>query len=200
MKSRSVEVEFGSARKGERQEESGAHAGGKSRLRSLLSSGLVALALVASWGVNEASTQEVPSTTAPNAFYLELFGNGLLYSLNYDRLFTDQISGRVGIMFLGAAEGESAAGVMAAPIMANYLVGRGNSHFEAGVGVALVSGAISNVEGFEDESFSGVAGTGTLGYRYQRPAGGFVFRAGLTPFFSTSGIVPWFGLSLGYGF
>jgi hypothetical protein len=30
------------------------------------------------------------------------------------------------------------------------------------------------------------------------PAGGFVFRAGVTPIFSLNGIAPWFGISFGY--
>jgi hypothetical protein len=154
--------------------------------------------------VPAASAQQIPTEeiapTARNAFYVELLGNGLLYSLNYDRLFADQISGRVGIMLIGAANDTSAAGVIAAPILANYLFGRGNSHFEAGIGITLMSGAVENVEEIEEEGFSGAVGTATLGYRYQRPGGGFVFRAGLTPFFGGGGILPWFGLSFGYGF
>ena len=151
-----------------------------------------------------ADAQQIPTEetapTARNAFYIELLGNGLLYSVNYDRLFADQISGRVGLMVIGAANDSSAAAVIAAPIMANYLFGRGNSHFEAGVGITLMTGAVENVEEIEDEGFSGAVGTATLGYRYQRPDGGFIFRAGLTPFFGRGGIVPWFGLSFGYGF
>jgi hypothetical protein len=151
-----------------------------------------------------AGAQQIPaeeiSPTARNAFYIELLGNGLLYSINYDRLLTDQISGRVGLMVIGAASDSSAAAVIAAPIMANYLFGRGNSHFETGIGVTLMSGAVDNVGEIDDEGFSGAVGTATLGYRYQRPGGGFVFRAGLTPFFGRGGILPWFGLSFGYGF
>lgn len=149
----------------------------------------------------DATAQEAaPPVTARNAFYVELLGNGLFYSMNYDRLFTDQVSGRVGLMFLGAASDEGSAAVTATPLMVNYLFGRGNSHFEAGVGILVVSGAVDDVPGEEDQSFSGAIGTGTLGYRYQRPGGGFVFRVGLTPFFSTQAFGPWFGISFGYGF
>jgi hypothetical protein len=149
-----------------------------------------------------ATAQEaVPPVTARNAFYVELLGNGLIYSMNYDRLFTDQLSGRVGLMFLGAADDEGgSAAVAATPLMVNYLFGRGNSHFEAGAGLLVISGAVDEVPGEEDEAFSGAIGTGTLGYRYQRPGGGFVFRVGLTPFFSTQAFGPWFGISFGYGF
>lgn len=171
------------------------------QLRSLVQASfalLLFLLLVPCVARAQAPTPTTP--TARNAFYLELGGNALLYSINYDRLFTDRISGRVGVMFFGAADGESSAGVVGTPIMANYLFGEGNSRFEAGAGVLLVSGGIDNVEGYEDEDFSGSVGTATLGYRYQRPDGGFVFRAGLTPIFSLDGIAPWFGISFGYAF
>lgn len=81
-----------------------------------------------------------------------------------------------------------------------FSFGEGSSRFEAGIGLALMAGGIDNVEGFEDEGFSGATGTAALGYRYQRPGGGFVFRVGLTPLFGPGGILPWGGLSLGYSF
>ena len=147
-----------------------------------------------------ARAQGAPAPTARNAYYLEVGGNALVYSINYDRVFTDRMSGRVGVMFFGAADEEGSAGVLAAPVMANYLFGEGSGRFEAGAGILLVSGGIENVEGYEDEDFSGTVGTATLGYRFQRPGGGFVFRAGLTPVFNLNGVGPWFGLSFGYAF
>jgi hypothetical protein len=168
------------------------------QLRSVVPASLVLL--LALLLVPGAARAQAPARTARNAFYLELGGNAILYSLNYDRLFTDRVSGRVGVMFFGAADKDSSAGVVATPIMASYLWGEGNSRFETGAGLLLVSGGIDNVEGYEDEGFGGAAGTATLGYRYQRPAGGFVFRAGVTPVFSLDGIAPWFGISFGYSF
>jgi hypothetical protein len=168
------------------------------QLRSVVPASLVLL--LALLLVPGAARAQAPAPTARNAFYLELGGNTILYSLNYDRLFTDKVSGRVGVMFFGAADEDSSAGVVATPIMASYLWGEGNSRFETGAGLLLVSGGVENVEGFEDEGFSGAVGTATLGYRYQRPAGGFVFRAGVTPVFSLYGIAPWFGISFGYSF
>jgi len=161
---------------------------------------LVMLALLALIGTSAAAAQERALPAAPNAVYLELAGNGLLYTLNYDRLLTPNVAARVGFMGLGAASDSASAGIVAAPLMVSYLFGQGNSHFETGLGVMLAAGAVDEVEGFEDESFSGAVGTATIGYRYQRPGGGFVFRAGVTPFFDTGGIAPWIGLSLGYGF
>ena len=156
------------------------------------------VALLATAG--SAAAQSPAPPAAPNAVYVELLGNGGIYSLNYDRLLTSKVAARVGFMGLAAADETGSAGVVAAPVMVSYLFGEGNSHFETGVGVMLAAGGVVNVEGFENESFSGAVGTATLGYRYQRHGGGFVFRAGLTPLFDTSGIAPWFGLSFGYGF
>lgn len=168
------------------------------QLRSVVPASLVLLlALVLAPGA--ARAQEA-APIARNAYYLEVGGNALIYSINYERFFSDRLAGRVGGMFFGASGEDSSAGVVAAPIMASYLWGEGNSRFETGVGILLVSGGIQNVEGYEDEDFSGTVGTGTLGYRWQRPQGGFVFRAGLTPVFSLDGIGPWFGASFGYAF
>lgn len=156
--------------------------------------------MVAGWLAAAPTLAAQQAVTAPNAVYVELLGNGLLYTLNYDRLFTPHVSGRVGLMLLAAGNGESAAGVLATPLMVNYLVGEGNSHFEAGAGILLINGAVDNVGTAEDEGFSGSVGTATLGYRYQRPGGGFIFRIGVTPFFGLSGGAPWAGISFGYGF
>jgi hypothetical protein len=40
--------------------------------------------------------------------------------------------------------------------------------------------------------------TGLIGYRYQKPARGFVFRAGVTPFFYDADFAPFAGISFGY--
>ena len=168
------------------------------QLRSVVPASLALLAaLLLAPG---AARAQDAADVARNAYYLEVGGNALIYSINYERLLTDRIVGRVGGMFFGASGEDSSAGVLAAPIMASYLWGEGNSRFETGVGILLVTGGIQNVEGYEDEDFSGTVGTGTLGYRWQRPQGGFIFRAGLTPVFSLDGIGPWFGASFGYAF
>lgn len=159
------------------------------------------LALALAWRATPAAAQNgVP--LKPNAAYLELLGNGLLYSLNYDRFLTAHLTGRVGLFVLAAqdSDGEGSGAVLATPVLVNYLFGRGNHHLETGIGATLLAGAIEDLEDEVDESFSGAVGTATLGYRYQRPGGGFVFRAGVTPFFGAGGIAPWFGVSFGYSF
>lgn len=153
------------------------------------------------WTAAPAAAQErVPPS--PNSVYVELLGNGLLYSINYDRYMTPHLTGRAGLFVLAASDsdGDGGGAVIATPLLVNYLFGTGSHHLETGVGVTLAAGAIEDLEDEVDDSFSGAMGTATLGYRYQRPTGGFVFRAGVTPFFGAGGVVPWFGISLGYAF
>lgn len=160
---------------------------------------LVMAALAVALAPRGAGAQQQPATAA-SAVYVELLGNGLLYSVNYDHRVTPHLSARVGFMGLGAADETVRGGVVAAPVMLNYLFGEGSSHFEVGVGLMFSAGAIDQVEPAKQESFRGAVGTGTLGYRYQRPQGGMIFRAGLTPFFNASGFAPSVGVSVGYGF
>jgi hypothetical protein len=170
----------------------------------------LALALAAALTARAASAQDAaPSPiTARNAFYVELLGNGLIYSVNYDRRLTGHVAGRVGVSFATAEDSEGdRATIGLAPVMGSYLFGEGNSHFEAGLGMLLATASVDEIDpgGGEDPFVGGdggstVFGTGVLGYRYQRPGGGFVFRAGLTPIFTTSDFVPWFGVSFGYAF
>ncbi|MCK4344070.1 MAG: hypothetical protein KAX05_02205 [Bacteroidales bacterium] len=122
-----------------------------------------------------------------NSFFLELGGNAFFYSLNYDRLIHTeeslQISSRIGISHLGII-----------PIQLNLLIGGSSHHFEFGIGV-LIS--------IEDQN---VLPTGTIGYRYQKLDGGFLFRIGITPIrilgfaIYDPHVIPWAGLSLGYSF
>jgi hypothetical protein len=160
--------------------------------------GLMAIGIAAQPVV--AGAQSVSPAVAPSAVYVELLGNGLLYSINYDHRIAPKLAARVGFMGLGGVSDSASASVFAAPVMVSYLFGEGNSHFEVGAGVMLAAGAIDEVDTVEDESFSSAVGTATVGYRYQRPQGGFVFRTGLTPFFDHRGFAPSFGISFGYGF
>jgi hypothetical protein len=112
---------------------------------------------------------------ASHALYVEAFGNALIWgSINYERLVTPRWAVRVGV-----------SPSRAFPLMLNHLVGTGSHRLETGVGV-LAGG--------------GVYGTATLGYRYQPPAGGLVFRSGFTPVLGSEGVAPWFGVSLGVAY
>jgi hypothetical protein len=137
-----------------------------------------------------------------NSIYFELFGNGGLYSINYDRLITENLGGRIGFMYLPSIDFviTSAENIIVVPLMVNYFAGD-NNKLELGAGIIYVS--IDNVGflGFESgEGGSGVVGTAVFGYRYQPKDGGFLFRIGLTPFFSGNGAAVSGGLSIGFSF
>ena len=138
---------------------------------------------------------------ARNSIFLELAGNGVLYSLNYDHKFFDHASARIGGMYLSLpAEddlgNDGRISVLLVPIMVNYLVGNGNSRLELGAG-ALV-GAVNSDTNNEAVNAVGAGGIATtVGYRLQPRKGGFLFRIGITPFITGEGFQLWGGLSLG---
>ncbi len=138
--------------------------------------------------------------------YLELLGNAGLYSLNYERRFGDKVYGRLGLSYfsVGASAGESSAKVtlMTFPLMANYLVGDGSSHLELGAGALLLyaGGEVDSGGSRSSGEGVGIAGTATVGYRYQPPDGGFVFKVGFTPLVGVGGFLPWGGVSFGGAF
>ena len=146
--------------------------------------------------------------TARNAVYLELLGNGGLYSINYERALMDNVMARVGFSYfsIGASatdgSGQDASAkvtLMTAPVMANYLLGGGGHSFELGAGALVVYAGGEAESGGLSASANGVgvAGTATAGYRYQPLDGGFLFKVGFTPLVTDSGFTPWGGLSLG---
>jgi hypothetical protein len=145
---------------------------------------------------------------AGNAVFLELLGNGVLGSVNYERALGPRVTARVGVSNLSAFETgrEPDAGAFATgPVMMTYLAGSGNRRLEAGVGALLGLGDLNDSEAIEvatlrARSVKGIP-TMTLGYRHQRPGAGSVFRAGVTPLYSRrDGLQPWLGVSYGYAF
>jgi hypothetical protein len=140
----------------------------------------------------------------PNSgVFVELLGNGLLYSLNYDTRFTsaqDGIGGRAGISYV-SMDGLNLATI---PLMANYLLGKNGKYFEIGVGATYVAlGAGVKTSGSNSPWYiaDGWLGTMSLGYRSQPVDGGFLFRAGVTPLFGFGYFWPIYPqVSFGYAF
>lgn len=129
---------------------------------------------------------------ARTAVYAELFGNALMYSLNAERRVGHDVVVRVGAAYLGVeGTGDDALtqGDLFVPVTAGVLLGRRAHHLEVAAGGVLVTNGPSY-------------GTGTLGYRYQRPRGGVVARAGVAVVYLTGmeAWVPWPAASLGYAF
>lgn len=131
-----------------------------------------------------------------NAFYVELLGNGLIFSANYDFRFSNTSSwgARVGAGYVGSVEGDG--GVATFPIMVNNLLGSDGKYFEVGAGVTILSAGADFVS---DDNLSDVIGTMSFKYRRQPMDGGFMWAIGITPILAEGVFVPyWIGLEIGY--
>ena len=154
--------------------------------------------------------EPAPARPAPNVISLELLGNGLLYSLNYERLLPAWNLGlRAGAsLFVDRISNASGSGslVLASfPLVASYFLGPPRHKLELGLGATILySDAASDSTGTKYQgsvSGLGVAATGVVGYRYMPVGRGFTFGAGFTPLLRASkGFLPWGGASIGYAF
>ena len=136
-----------------------------------------------------------------NSLYIEFFGSGGLYSVNYDRMFSDNIGARIGFMYF-AAEWLiffNDVEMVLIPTTMNFFVGTGKNKLELGAGPVIVYGSMGFL-GSDPIAGSGVGWTGTIGYRYQKDNGGFMWRIGFTPVLLGSEFHPSGGVSLGFSF
>lgn len=157
--------------------------------RKLATRALMIAFLLASVNTSFAQGVDEVSPLPKNSLYLEVGGSGLIYSINYDRVLQDRFSVRAGV----AMYGQDGYFI---PVVGNYLLGKGNSRLELGLGVSIMS-----IEfGFFDseEQVSRIIGTASFAYRYQKAGGGIFGKAGFTPLFGEAGLLPWFGASIGY--
>lgn len=133
---------------------------------------------------------------AANSIYLELGGNGGLYSFNYDRVFFGKdvlhIGGRVGVSIL--PHGDSQSRMLIFPLTeVNLLCGKNNSFLELGLGYTI--------EATKHTSQSSASFV-RFGYRFQRKkrGNGFMFRIAALPLLLEGEVNFWAGVSLGYSF
>ena len=147
------------------------------RLNRMLRCWTTLLMVVASTSAN---AQEAAPSTRDNAVYLELLGNGGLYSISYERALRPALRVRVGAA-AWTAEGfwsEAETRIRTFPVMLQMVPGGGVHHLEAGIGV------LPGYRGRDrDVGASGgfVSLIGLVGYRYERPLRRFVFVPGSHP-------------------
>jgi hypothetical protein len=160
---------------------------------------------------------------APNSVYAEGLGAGLLYSINYERLVTEDIGVRAGFGYWSVSSSASSDGTTATssasaltiPITVSYLGVRGRkSALEVGGGLTVLhlSGSSSGFGVSSNGSDTSALGVAMIGYRLHPVDGaGFQFRVGGMVLgakglgFSSSnpdsfGVLPWLYLSLGASF
>ena len=167
--------------------------------------------------------EEAEVFTAKNSLYVELLGNAGVYSLNYGRIFHQhnrlKISGSAGLSYIRQSSGARSIGISdywtpMLPIEITAFWGRSRHHLEVGSGITFFSSQRltynpdfppSNFQ--KDISLEAVLPL-RLGYRYQKPEGGFFFRVGYTPLFNLNLSFPdpvrffplYGGISLGKSF
>ena len=167
--------------------------------------------------------------------FFEVLGSGLLYSINYDRLLNlnKKIKNSItlGASFFINQRSET---ILALPMSYNFIFGKRKNHLEIGAGFSpfIFSGtylifpksgnlATSNYSYYSQITDYSLSFVPKIGYRYQKPTGGFFFRFALTPIIGLfayttgsnqydgfsyfddtrgTGILPWAGISLGYTF
>jgi hypothetical protein len=149
---------------------------------------------------------------ADNTVFAEVLGNGLLYSINYERrvvLSGIDLGLRGGASFftykVAKDEGTGNLTLATFPLVVSAYFGPPRHKLQLGIGATwlYVSTSTDNTgtkfSGGEDGL--GLAATAVVGYRYVPPGGGFTFGAGFTPLVRTGkGVLAWGGLSGGYAF
>ena len=145
------------------------------------------------------SSNTNPATSRAQNIFIELGGQGLTFTANYDSRFSnkrDGIGGRAGIGYL-SVDGDK---VTTIPLSLNYLLGKSGKYFELGLGATYISTS-GDAEVLFNKNESNVIGTMSFFYRVQTEDSGFAFRIGLSPVFSRDFFLPYYGgLSLGYTF
>ena len=146
-----------------------------------------------------------------HSVYLELGGSAGIYSLNYDLIFLNfnsfKVGARAGLQLL--KEGyEGTTMDYFVPITTNFMYAFNQKHhIELGVGTQIASYEIRSIISETEIGFvrkTEALGNATLGYRFQNPEGGFMFRAFYSPFFYQDGVYfryeHWAGISVGFTF
>jgi hypothetical protein len=151
----------------------------------------------------------VATRTASNVIFAEALGNGLLYSINYERIIERwNIGLRIGgsyFTYAVSTYGKSGNLKLATfPLVASYYFGTPRHKVQLGLGATILyTGVSSDSTGtkFESERSGGaVSATAVVGYRYLPPDGGFSFGVGFTPLLRASAFLPWGGAHAGYIF
>ncbi len=144
--------------------------------------------------------QPLRAQESNKAFYVELGGNGLFFSANYDMRFGSNTAGpgaRIGIGYVGG--GSADGSVVTVPLMINHFLGNNGKYFEIGAGITYVSAQADFVgDDFSDSEF-----WATLSFMYRRHPtdGGFMWKVGITPVIADGIFIPyWLGVGLGYAF
>ncbi len=118
-----------------------------------------------------------------NSVQLDLGGQGLFYALNYERILFNQQRWKTAAQ-VGVSYYPESTGILDYwfPVGINEMYSMGSHHVEAGLAFVWVRSASRGSRNEVLHWFWDYFASGRLGYRYQKPDGRFLFRAGFTPF------------------
>jgi hypothetical protein len=173
---------------------------------SLLIAGILSLGLFLSSeqrGLAATNTR----VSSPTAFLVELAGRGLLYSVNIDRVLSDDFSAGFGIgsVTMNDLNGVSAniSATMIPAYVNYYLMRDAGSVFVTG-GINLVTNAntvkdLKSNAGNLEFSSTPIHFNAGVGYEYRSDAG-YLMRVTGYALYGGKKIAPWAGVALGYSF
>ena len=153
----------------------------------------------------EVARDSTPPRMRHSAF-LELLGNGVLYSLNSEVRFRGDVSLRAGGSHLGAgaASGLSRGrfSLTTVPLLAGVAFGRGEHKLEIAAGATFVwyTGEVRVFVAKVAESGFFPAATAFVGYRFVPEKASVLVRVGVTPlatFTDSVRVLPWGGMAVG---
>ncbi len=143
------------------------------------------------------STAQVKTEKNKNIILVEGLGSGGLYSVCYERLFLRReyfnMAFHLGFSKFSTRLTEDRY----IPIELIGMIGR-NHRFEFGCGINLQRWRLITTN--DNHYFSDQFLILRLGYRYQKPVGSFVFRAGIVTITAEGGGIIWPAIAAGYAF
>ncbi len=144
-----------------------------------------------------------------NAVYLELYGSGILYTLNYERAISNNLHLRIGGGYLGIPAPGSGLKIYSVPLIVNKMFGKKNAKLELGAGLFFSNADFRISRDPETKhpeyrkSTNHIGLISTVGFRYEFKDKG-LFRIGLNPRYEFKGWAPGFavvpGVSIGAKF
>jgi hypothetical protein len=164
---------------------------------------------LAAWLVLGAEPEAASVHPIGHVAFVEVLGNGLLYSANYELYVRPWNMGfRAGTSFFTTKISDSVLShnytLVTVPLVANYYVGTVHHKLQLGLGATLLytrlsTDALGNSYGTDNGL--GAAATAIIGYRYFPADRGFSFGLGFTPLLRASkGVLPWGGVEVGWVF
>jgi len=137
-----------------------------------------------------------------NSIQLELFGHGVFYSVNYERVLLNgenyKTTAQAGFAWYPPTTDVREFWL---PFSINELISFNKHHLEFGLGTVFTVEENLNRMNESSRAWYNLL-TGRVGYRYQKPNGRFIFRIGFTPLYELDGneLHPLGGVSFGYSF